>query len=125
MMRLVTFSPADSPKTSIYVTVLPGSAGGLRANLDRWYGEMGKPPPSDAELEKLPRAKVLGGEAVLVDVEGAYRGMDSKEAQAGARLLGAIVERDSQSVFVKATGPAEDVARERARFRAFVESLRE
>jgi hypothetical protein len=94
-------------------------------NIDRWYAEMGLPAPSPAEVEALPRGPVLGGQGVYVDVEGAFKGMGASAAVPGSRLLGMILERDRGSVFVKMTGPADDVAGERARFRAFCESLRE
>jgi hypothetical protein len=93
-------------------------------NVDRWYSEMGKPGPTDAELAALPRAKVLGGEAVFVEVEGTFRGMSGEPIE-GAGLLGMVLERDAGSVFVKMTGPADEVRAERERFRAFAESLRE
>jgi hypothetical protein len=123
-MRLVTFAPAGSTKTAVHVSRLAGRAGGLRMNVDRWFAEMGKPAPTDAELAALPRGKVLGGEAVFVEIDGAFRGM-SGEPLEGAVLLGMVLEREAGSVFVKMVGPADEVRAERDRFRAFAESLRE
>jgi hypothetical protein len=94
-------------------------------NVDRWYAEMGKPAPSPAELDALPRGPVLGAEGVYVHVEGTFAGMGSTSPAPGWGLLGMILERERDSVFAKMIGPAEQVRAERNRFRAFCESLRE
>jgi hypothetical protein len=123
-MRLVTFSPAAAPDVVVYVSVLGGRAGGLRANLERWYREMGLPAPSDAEVERLDRGPVLDGRGVYVELEGTFKGMGASEAP-GSALLGMVLEREKGSVFVKMIGPAAAVKAEKARFRSFSESLRE
>ena len=123
-MRVVTFSPVASPKVVVYVTRLGGRAGGLRANLARWYGEMGLSAPSEEAVERLERGPALGGRGVYVELEGTFSGMGA-EAASGSALLGMVLERESGSVFVKMVGPAAAVKAERARFRAFCESLRE
>jgi hypothetical protein len=123
-MRLVTFSPRASPRVSVHVSVLAGAGGGLRLNLDRWYAEMGRPTPTDEEVAALPRGTVLGKEAVYVEVEGAFQGMGDAKAAPGSLLLAMMVVRERDSVFVKMTGPADEVRAERERFRAFCESLR-
>jgi hypothetical protein len=123
-MRLVTFSPRGAPGVTVHVSVLARDGGGLRANVDRWYREVGATPPTDAEIAALPRGTVLGRDALYVEVEGAFRGMGSSEAVPGSLLLGMMVFREDDSVFVKMTGPVDDVRAERERFRAFCESLR-
>jgi hypothetical protein len=123
-MREVTFSPAAAPAVTAYVTVLVGAAGGVRANVDRWRGEMALGAASDAEFAALPRGPVLGGTGVYVELEGTFTGMSGTRAP-GSALLGMVLERPQGSVFVKMTGPAAEVRAERERFRAFCESLRE
>ena len=123
-MRLVTFSPAAAPEVVVYVTRLGGRAGGLHANLERWYREMGRPAPSAEDVARLERGPVLGGGGVYVEIEGTFSGMGAAPAP-GSALLGMVLERESGSVFVKMVGPAAGVRAERARFRAFCESLRE
>jgi hypothetical protein len=124
-MRLVTFVPAAAPGTTVHVTVLSGRAGGLRANVERWYREMGLSPPTEEALAALPRAAALGAEGVLVALEGAFSGPGSAAPREGWGLLGLVLERAQGSVFVKMTGPAEEVRAERARFLAFCASLSE
>lgn len=124
-MRIATFVPAAAPTSEVAVSILKGTAGGLRANLDRWRGQIGGGPLSDAEFEALPRAKLLGGTAVFLAVEGAYAGMGGGAGTAGSMLLGMALERPGDMVFVKMTGPAAEVRGEQDRFRAFCESFRD
>ncbi|MBL9087922.1 MAG: hypothetical protein JNM10_12365 [Planctomycetia bacterium] len=124
-MRVATFVPTGAPSSEVAVSILKGTAGGVRANLDRWRGQMGAAPLTDAEFEALPRAKVLGGTAVFLAVEGAYAGMSGGAGAAGSMLLGMALPRPGDMVFVKMTGPAAEVRGEQDRFRAFCESFRE
>lgn len=127
-MRLATYVPTGAKGTAIAVSRLPGRAGGVRLNLDRWRSQLGLPPLSDAEFDALPRATILGGAAVFLAADGRYEGMSGAagaEAKEGARLVAVAVERAQDMVFVKMTGPADEVRGEEARFRAFCESLRE
>jgi hypothetical protein len=120
--RVATFRPRGAAGTECYISVLQGSGGGTRANVDLWRGNVGLAPVTDAELAALPRAPVLGGEAVFVAIEGTFQGQGPPAA--AYMLLGMIVHRAHDSVFVKMTGPAEEVRAEQDRFRAFCESLR-
>lgn len=124
-MRVATFVPVAAPGSEVAVSILKGTAGGVRANLDRWRGQMGAAPLTDAEFEALPRAQVLGGTAVFLAVEGAYAGMSGGAGAAGSMLLGMALPRPGDMVFVKMTGPAAEVRGEQGRFRAFCESFRE
>ncbi|MFO0932362.1 MAG: hypothetical protein U1E39_06590 [Planctomycetota bacterium] len=124
-MRVATFVPSGAPGSEVAVSILKGTAGGVRANLDRWRGQMGAGPLSDAEFGALPRAQVLGGTAVFLAVEGAYAGMGGGAGASGSMLLGMALERPGDMVFVKMTGPAAEVRGEQDRFRAFCESFRE
>ncbi len=121
-MRAATIVVADAPKTDVAVTVLAGDAGGLEANLNRWRGQMGQPPYTAAEIEALPRLDALGVKAVVMSTAGTFTSMDGDKASDQA-LLGAVIERGSEVVFVKATGPVPEIARLRPSFDAFVASL--
>ncbi len=93
----------DSTECSI--TVLPGEAGGARSNLDRWRGQIGLPALDDAQFAALERVSLLGAPGLLVEA-----------SNDGAGLLGAVLCAPDRSVFVKLTGPAARVARERTAF---------
>jgi hypothetical protein len=117
-MRLVTFKPKGATKTEAWITLLAGEAGGVAPNLELWATQVGAALPTPEQIQALPRAKVLSGEAVFATFEG------SKDGEA-LMLLGAIVPHGSHTAFVKMVGPAAEVGPERERFRAFVESFRE
>lgn len=117
-IRLATFGAASSKDIEITLTVL---GGGVRPNLDVWRGQLGLPPITDAEFEALERGPVLGAQGTYCS----FAGRLDRLGDAPAHLLGLIVERGRSQVFVKLTGPAEEVVGERERFRAFCESLRD
>lgn len=122
-MRLVTFAPAGDPTTECYVTVMAGEAGGVVANVNFWRDQMGQPPMPEAEVAKLPTVEVLGRAAPLVEVEGGFTGKQGGRIEKAA-LLGTICLVGDRTVFVKMTGPADTVKREKDRFVAFCKSLR-
>jgi len=124
-MREVTFRPEGAKDTECYVTILSGRAGGVPANLNRWRQQMGKPDLTEDEIAALPKAHVLGGDGVFLAIaEGDFTGDMGSDVQ-GAAMLGFVVERASDSVFVKMLGPASEVLPERDNFESFCRSLSE
>jgi len=121
-MREVSFQLG--PEAECYVTRLTGDAGGLRANLDRWCTQFGRDRLGAAEFAALPKATVLGIEVPVLELEGAFTGMEGS-TQEGHGLLAIACIRASDSVFVKLTGPIEVVRAQRENFMAFVSSLQE
>jgi hypothetical protein len=122
-LRQINLQPAGHGDAECYLTVLPGGAGGVAANVDRWRGQLGEPPLGAEGLASLPTADLLGEQAVLVDLEGSYRDMQGTE-HAGFRLVGLILEQKAGLVFLKLTGPAELVASEMEAFHALASSIR-
>ncbi|MBK7876033.1 MAG: hypothetical protein IPJ77_09815 [Planctomycetes bacterium] len=122
--RLVTFLPDDSGLVECYVTTLAGEAGGELANVNRWRGQLGARPWSSDELAAAPRAKLLGAQPALLELEGALK-RDSGAPLQDAKLLAVARTRSSTSVFVKMTGPKERVNALRGAFLAFCASLDE
>ena len=96
----------------------------MAANVNRWRDQMGQPDLSAAELDALPKIDMFGVRASLVEIDGVYTGMGD-ELKTEAKMLGTVALLGQTSVFVKMTGPREQVAAERDRFIAFCESLRE
>lgn len=122
-LRVINLGIADAPEVECYVTHLPGMAGGLEANLNRWRTQMSLPAFGPGELDALPRIEVLGTEASLVEFEGAFAGMGDTDVKEGYKMLGVIASRPGDAVFVKMTGPADVVTREKENFLAFSRSL--
>lgn len=118
-MRVATFTVNGA---ECYVATLSGRAGGAAANINRWRTQMGAAPLSPDDLAALATITVLGKPSPLVDVSGAYTGMDGSQTS-DAMLLGVVREDEIESVFIKMTGPKDAVLAERENFVAFCESL--
>ncbi len=119
-MRLVTYHAGEA---ECYVTVLGGDGGGVVANANRWRQQMGSQPYGREDFGKLERIQMLGGEAVLVEASGRYRGMKGESVD-DAVLLGAIRIPRQGAIFVKMIGPRAAIDAARADFRSFCRSLR-
>lgn len=120
MMREVTYTTPDG--MDCYISVLAGDGGGIRANFDRWRGQMGAAPLSSEELAALERVPSLGATALLIEIAGSFEGMGGEKIE-DALMLGAVVAQDDATVFVKLVAPTPVAERERENFRAFVTSL--
>lgn len=121
-MRVVSFTGGGEGGWECYVSVLSGPAGGLEANLKRWRQQMGLAEYSADEIAALPKSKVLGQEAPMVDISGTYTDM-SGTARPGYRMLAVVCPLGGQTLFVKMTGPEAAVAAEKPNFEAFCASL--
>jgi len=121
-MRRVTFQVA--PGTECYLVTLPGQAGGVSANVNRWRKQMGLSPLSPGDIAKLPKQQALGVTGVMIEAEGTFTGMGG-QAKEDQGLLGLILSYRNQTVFVKMTGPKAEVAGAKPGFLAFCRSLRD
>jgi hypothetical protein len=113
-MRAVNLAAGASGATECYVTVLGGDGGGALANINRWCGQIGAKPWTEADLAAAPTIAMFGSDAVIAAVGG--------EAQE-RMLIGALARLDSRSVFVKLIGPRAEVLAQRGAFEAFCKSL--
>jgi hypothetical protein len=121
-MREVTFFLDAAQSAECYVTVLPGAAGGVAANLKRWYGQMGHEPPGDADLGQLPSMDCLGVKAPLLLLEGTYTGMGGVNIPESL-FAGTVVQQGGQTIFVKMVGPKTIAEPNLEQFKAFCASL--
>jgi hypothetical protein len=104
-------------KAEITVSMFPGDVGGTVANVNRWRGQIGLGPWSEAEVnEALTTVEVEGGSALLVEMANSQGG--------NRRLIGVIWPRGSHTWFYKMVGDDETVAREKAALLKFVQSVR-
>lgn len=113
-MQVAKFSvpEKDGAKADATVSVFPSSTGGTLGNVNRWRGQIGLPPVSEAELAPLVKAldeKIPNSE--VVDL-----------ANNGRRLVGVIVPRDGQWFFFKLLGDETAVAAQKDAFLAFAKS---
>ncbi|MFC2155575.1 hypothetical protein ACFLRB_03670 [Acidobacteriota bacterium] len=124
-MRLASFSVKSQGGESL-CTIIPlkGTAGGIRANVIRWFGQINaKMEPGNDDLEKF----LAGGEefrtkgnfpAFLYDFTGLTRGQEDQSI-----LVTIITFRDS-SIFIKMTGKKTQLIKNKSKFKSLSQSFR-
>lgn len=121
-MRLGSFQVTgdQGAKVDISVIKMGANPGGMLANLNRWRGQVGLQPVSEADLEKLTTAREVNGtKIILADMSG-------KAVESGdqARLLVATVPRSGSTWFYKMIGNEQLVEQQKPAFIKFVETAR-
>ena len=104
---------------AVNVSSLAGDGGGRLPNINRWRGQLGQPPATDADIAALPTVDATGVKATLVDITGT-------DARSGkpARLVGVIVPLGGQTWFYKLMGDANVVAQQKDALIKFVQSAK-
>jgi hypothetical protein len=123
-MRKATFIiPGDTAgeQAELAVTAFPGNVGGNLANLNRWRQQLQLAPISAAELGSA-LVHVHAGDLHIDIAE--LLGPVPADGKPRQRVVGAIVPFNGATWFFKLTGPDALVAREKAAFLAFVQTIR-
>ncbi|MCP5528009.1 MAG: hypothetical protein H7A47_14550 [Verrucomicrobiales bacterium] len=103
----------------ISIIPLPGLAGTDLDNVNRWRGQVGLGPISEAEFpEQAEKVSIGDGEGSLFDLKGAAR--DGGDA---VRMLAAIHRREGTAWFVKMLGPDTLVGAQKPALVALMKSL--
>ena len=110
-MRHVTFDVSEG--VQCYITFLPGTVGGVLANMNRLLGEVGEAHIDQAASDQLPRLQILGRPSPFLRKSGASKG-----------VLVTYTALEGETMFVKLTGPRDAVSAQGAQFEAFCKSLR-
>jgi hypothetical protein len=111
----------SGPDGAADVTVikLPGSAGGLVGNVNRWRGQLGLAPLADAEARSSAEKLEVDGkkDSYMIDIKGT-------NARTGkpARMVAVGVPRGGETWFYKLMGDEGEVAREKDAFLKFIVS---
>lgn len=121
-MRLASFrAPSDGGEADVSVVVLPGPAGGVAANVNRWRGQIGLEPLDEGAIgAQAKRVQTGAGELLLVDFTGKVPGAGPRRP----RVLAAILPRSGGTWFFKMAGDERTVSGGKASFMAFIGSLR-
>jgi len=122
-MRPVNLTFGPNKEGECYLSMLPGGAGGVLANVNRWRKQMGQPDITEEELAKLPTKTLMGIQGVFVTVDGNYTNVGATEAKENYRLLGVVATLGDSGLFVKMVGPKDLVEANTAAFDQFVGSL--
>jgi hypothetical protein len=107
----------DGGEADLSITAFPGDVGGDLANLNRWRGQIELPPITESQFESatthLDRNDL---HMTVVDIVGT--GANAK------RILGAMIPHGGSTWFVKLMGPDALVAKEKAAFAAFLDTIK-
>jgi hypothetical protein len=120
-MSEAAFQVSDGQHVAkITVVPLPGPAGGLVQNVNRWRGQIGLEPVSEEQLRsELSAIEVGGRPAQYVNLIGPESSGTPRQ-----RVLGVIASRGEQTWFFKMTGPADFVEKQKTAFETFVSSVK-
>ena len=110
-MRRASFVvPGTAGPADMSVVSLPGDAGGVLANVNRWRGQVGLSPWDEAAFQAaVETLKAPAGAFAVVDLPGS-----------GQRMLAAILQKDGETWFFKLLGPDKTVAAAAPAFKAFL-----
>jgi len=130
-MRLASFSAPGKNGNAVDISVvpLPGMAGGDLNNVNRWRGQVGLDPITEADLPKQGQPVAVGdSQAVLYDLSGtpaAAGGMGAitTGADGKGRILAVGLHREDMMWFFKATGDDDSVGLQKDNFISFLKSL--
>ena len=118
--RKAAYRVADEDRQAeITVIDLPASSGELLPNVNRWRGQVGLGPISQAELEAATK-KIEAG-PLSADY---FEFTSPASAEPPQTILAAILVQQDKAWFFKLTGDADLASREQGNFEAFVKSVR-
>jgi hypothetical protein len=120
--RLFSLAVAGRDDCNASLVMLPGSGGGLVANIERWQDQMAGSDGARAEVVERREVLMLRGQATLVVIDGHYRGMGEADLE-DARMVGVILLTAKFTIFAKMTGPRALVESETGAFEAWCASL--
>ncbi len=116
---VLAFGVRDGSATAqITVSPLKGDAGGVLANLNRWFTQAGLPPLEEKDFATKTEEMVVQG------IRGTYAEAVGEDTQAaGDAIVGWIGFQAGQTWFVKMKGDRQLVLGQRETFRNFLQTL--
>ena len=122
-MRLASFSinGQQIKNAEVSITVLPGTAGGLEANINRWRGQLELPAMNELELKKnYSNIVIKDKEITLIELISNNLLIQNKYKK---RMTVAIIREKNQIYFFKLIGENDLVLKERSVFLSYLESV--
>ena len=126
----VTGGAGDKDAGEVSVFYLGPSAGGVEANIERWYGQFaqpdGKPTSTVAKRENITVGNLKATIVSFTGTMGASTmpGAPGGGEKAGWMNLSAIVETPNGPIFFKGTGPEKTMKAQESAVKDFVKSLK-
>jgi hypothetical protein len=120
-MRLASFRvKGDNGKLAdVSIVPLPGLAGSDLGNVNRWRGQIGLAPVTEADVAKMAEpVQIAGQPGQLYDQAGKASGSDDP-----TRILAAVFRKEGTAWFFKMVGDDELVAKQKPAFIAFLSTL--
>ena len=115
-VRTASLKPAVAGHVEVSLTVLPGTAGGNLANVNRWRGQLGLSAIDDAAIASL--------RATVQSKAGAFAMYDfTSEGQKKRRMIVALAVVEGGTLFVKMLGDVAPVGAARQEFISLVEGI--
>jgi hypothetical protein len=115
-MRYASFTSADDTggKIDISIVTFPGDGGNDLDNVNRWRKQIGQAPADENALNAVVTPlKTPAENFSSIDITGT-----------NSRMLAAWTRHDGRAWFVKLTGPAAAVEKEKQNFVKFIQSIR-
>jgi hypothetical protein len=127
-----TYGPCEGHPDSATMTVYyfgPDQGGGVRANIDRWIGQIKQPEGTDPAEAVIEQQVTVDGMPVhVVEVTGTYgasgMGMGPNEDKEGYRMAAVVLEGPEGNVFFKLTGPDKCAGEMTGQFAAMVMNIK-
>jgi hypothetical protein len=111
---------ADNAQAAVNVSMSVGDGGGPVGNINRWRGQLGLSPLSEAEVNQLVTSlDTQAGKAMLVDMTG----NDARTSQK-ARLVAAVLPQANRTWFYKLMGNEQIVEKEKDAFSKFIQTAK-
>jgi hypothetical protein len=119
--RLLDLRFGPNKEGECYISLMPGSAGGIETYVNRWRWEMAKSAYTTDEIAKLPKKPFFNSKGAFVAFDGDLKADIAKK---GYRTLGIIHGTEQATIYVKLTGPKALVEQNEAAFDIFCRSIK-
>ena len=118
----------DEAATELAVFALPGAAGGVDANVERWQSQF-KDKDGNTPKAKVTKVKGQNTDVTLVEIAGhwfppPFPGLPRQPDVPGARFLGAIVLTGDTGYYIRLVGPEKTVDSSRADYDKLITSIK-
>ncbi|MEP4077709.1 hypothetical protein [Haloferula sp.] len=102
------------PDLRVTVSMLPGEAGGVAANVNRWRGQVA--------LDPLVASEITGAEVPGFEGEGELK-LHELLGESGSGILAGILRLSGETWFFKMSGPVDELTDHRSSFLTFLASI--